>query len=82
MTIAEREPQTESSIETDLEFHVNLVIETLDVTDRKSKQTAAISAKHQNLQMVTKHLNEGWLRGGFQQYYAIRAICSQMGWWW
>lgn len=50
-------------------LHVNMVADALPVTNAKSKQIAAESAKDRDLEMVITHLNEGWPRGACSQYY-------------
>ena len=70
------EAPRESSTETDVNLHVNLIAESLPVSDMKSKQIAAETQKDTVLQRVIKNLNEGWSRGDCQQYYNIRAELS------
>ena len=59
-----------------MNLHVNLITESLPVSDMKSKQIAAETEKDTVLQRVIKNLNEGWSRGDCQQYYNIRAELS------
>ena len=70
------EAHSESSTETDVNLHVNLITESLPVFAMKSKQIAAETEKDTSLQRVIKNLNEGWPRGDFQQYYNIRVELS------
>lgn len=65
-----------SSTETDVQLHVNLISQSLPVSDRKSKQIAAETEKDPILQRVMKNLKEKWPRGDCQQYYNIRSELS------
>ncbi|KAI7810790.1 hypothetical protein IRJ41_006595 [Triplophysa rosa] len=67
----QREKSQESSTEADVTLHVNM-----EISDTKSKQIAGETAKDKDLQMVIKHLNEGWPRGACSQYYNIRSELS------
>ncbi|KAL1264137.1 hypothetical protein QQF64_004492 [Cirrhinus molitorella] len=76
----QNEQMCESSAEADVTHHVNMVADALPVSDAKSKQIAAETAKDRDLQMVIKHLNEGWPRGVCSKYYNIRAeLCVVKG---
>lgn len=66
----------ESSTETDVNLHVDLITETLPMSDMKSKQIAAETEKDGYLQKVIKHMKEGWRKGECQQYFNIRAELS------
>uniref|UniRef100_A0AAR2KRY5 Gypsy retrotransposon integrase-like protein 1 n=1 Tax=Pygocentrus nattereri TaxID=42514 RepID=A0AAR2KRY5_PYGNA len=70
------EPHNESSTERDVNLHVNLVSETLPVSDMKSKWIAVETAKDKVLQQVIKYMNTGWPKGLCQQFYHIQAELS------
>ena len=72
------EEQGECLTEMDVTLHVNLITQSLPVSDRKSKQITAETQKDAGLQRVIKLLNEGWPRGECQQcqYYNIRGDLS------
>lgn len=72
----EQSGNCESSTEADVTQHVNMVAEALPVTDTKLKQIAVETGKDKCLQLVIKHLNEGWPRGKCAQYYNIRTELS------
>ncbi|KAI7814577.1 hypothetical protein IRJ41_021834 [Triplophysa rosa] len=72
----QREKSHERSTEADVTLHVSMVADALPVSDAKSKQIAAETEKDKDLQMVIKHLNEGWPRGTCSQYYNIRTELS------
>ncbi|KAI7804246.1 hypothetical protein IRJ41_003255 [Triplophysa rosa] len=72
----QREKSHERSTEADVTLHVNMVADALPVSDAKSKQIAAETEKDKDLQMVIKHLNDGWPRGTCSQYYIIRTELS------
>ena len=66
----------ESSTETDVNLHVNMITESLPVSDMKFKQIAAKTKQDAGLQRVIKLLIEVWPRGECQQYYNIRGELS------
>ena len=68
--------QGESSTETEVNLHVKLIMESLPVSDRKSRQTAAATKQDACLQRVIKHLNDGWPRSECRQFYNIRGELS------
>jgi len=72
----EQSGKSESSTEDDVTQHVNMVAEALPVTDAKLKQIASETEKDACLQLVIKHLCEGWPRGECAEYYNIRTELS------
>ncbi len=70
------EKHAESSTDTEVTDHVNMVAETLLVTDAKLKQIAVETEKDRCLQQVITHLNDGWPKGKCAQYYNIRTKLS------
>lgn len=66
----------QSSTEMDVNIHVNLVAESLPVSDRKSHQIKAETQKDSSLQRVITLLNGKWPRGECKTYYNIRAELS------
>lgn len=70
------EEHDECSTENEVNLHVNLVTETLPMSDMKSKLIAAETMKDAVLQKVIKLLSENWPRGECQQYYNIRGELS------
>ncbi|KAL0152959.1 hypothetical protein M9458_051737 [Cirrhinus mrigala] len=66
----------ESSTDSKVTHHVNMIAETLPVTDTKLKQIAVETEKDRCLQQVVTHLNDGWPRGECAQYYNIRTELS------
>lgn len=46
-----------------MNLHVNMITDSLPVSDKKSKQLAAETEKDTGLQRVIKNQNEGWPRG-------------------
>lgn len=65
-----------SSTEKEVESHVSMIIESLPVTDAKSKQISEETAKDKELQTVIEHLQTGWPRGSSPKYYHIRSELS------
>ncbi len=65
-----------SSTEKDVETHVNMTVESLPVSDVKSKQIREETAKDKELQVVIEHLQNGWPRGSCPKYYHIRSELS------
>ncbi|KAI7790353.1 hypothetical protein IRJ41_020250 [Triplophysa rosa] len=65
-----------SSTEEDVDLHVNLVAETLPVSDCKLKQLAHETAKDVTLQAVINNLENGWPKGLSPQYFHIRSELS------
>uniref|UniRef100_A0A669DK63 Gypsy retrotransposon integrase-like protein 1 n=1 Tax=Oreochromis niloticus TaxID=8128 RepID=A0A669DK63_ORENI len=72
-----RTPNKEqSSTEMDVNIHLNLVAESLPMSDRKSHQIKAETQKDSSLQRVITLLNGKWPRGECKTYYNIRAELS------
>uniref|UniRef100_A0A8D0C7Y7 Gypsy retrotransposon integrase-like protein 1 n=1 Tax=Scleropages formosus TaxID=113540 RepID=A0A8D0C7Y7_SCLFO len=65
-----------SSTEVDVDMHVNLVVESLPVSDQKSKQIAEETRKDPVLQTVITNLNNGWVKSSCPQFYNVRAELS------
>lgn len=65
-----------SSTEDDVSTHVNLVVESLPVSDRKLKQIAEETAKDPVLQAVIQNLNNVWVKSSCPQFYNVRAELS------
>ncbi|XP_054864601.1 uncharacterized protein K02A2.6-like [Amphiprion ocellaris] len=73
---ATTQSKEQSSTETDVNVHVNLVAKSLPMSDMKSKQIAAETQKDTYLQRVMALLHGKWPRGECQPYYNIRAELS------
>ena len=52
--------------------HVNLVVESLPVSDQKLKQIAEETAKDPVLQVVIENLNNVWVKSSCSQFYNVR----------
>ncbi|RXN33948.1 Retrotransposable element Tf2 type 1 [Labeo rohita] len=68
----------ESSTDSEVTHHVNMIAETLPVTDAKLKHIAVETEKDRCLQQVVTHLKNGWPRGECAQYYNIRTELSMV----
>ncbi|XP_048054388.1 uncharacterized protein K02A2.6-like [Megalobrama amblycephala] len=73
---SDSETHHKSSTEADVTLHVNMIAGALPVTDAKSKQIVAETAKDRELQIVIKLLNEGWKKEACSRYYNIRTELS------
>lgn len=60
----------------DVEEHVNMIVESLPVSDCKSKQISDETAKDTELQMVITHIQSGWPKGSCPKYYHFRSELS------
>uniref|UniRef100_A0A3B3QZC1 Gypsy retrotransposon integrase-like protein 1 n=1 Tax=Paramormyrops kingsleyae TaxID=1676925 RepID=A0A3B3QZC1_9TELE len=65
-----------SSTEDDVRMHVNLVVESLPVSDQKLKQIVEETAKDPVLQAVIDNLNNNWVRSSCAQFYNVRSELS------
>uniref|UniRef100_A0A8C6LCJ1 ribonuclease H n=1 Tax=Nothobranchius furzeri TaxID=105023 RepID=A0A8C6LCJ1_NOTFU len=61
--------QNVGSIQLEVEVHVDMIKESLPVTDRKSKRIADETAKDEILQRVMNKLQGEWPKGECQQYF-------------
>ncbi len=57
-----------SSTEDDVNMHVNLIVESLPVSDQKLKQIAEKTAKYPVLQAAIDNLNNGWVKRSCAQF--------------
>lgn len=65
-----------SSTEKDIENHVNMIVQSLPVSDVKTKQVRDELDKDTELQTVMKNMLTGWPRGSCPKYFNIRAELS------
>lgn len=65
-----------SSTETEVEEHVNMIVESLPVSDSKSKQISEETLKDAELQTVMTYIQSGWPRGSCPKFYHIRSELS------
>lgn len=61
-----------STTEEDVQCHVSMVSAALPVSDSKSRQIAAETAKDAELQQVISNMQHGWLPGSCPQFFDIR----------
>ncbi len=59
-----------------MNMHVNLIVESLPVSDQKLKQIAEETAKDPVLQAVIDNLNNGWVKSSCAQFYNVRSELS------
>ncbi|KAE8291509.1 Retrovirus-related Pol polyprotein from transposon 17.6 Protease [Larimichthys crocea] len=74
--VTQSEEHDECSTEKEVNLHVNLITETLPMSDMKSRLIADETKKDVGLQRVIQLMNEDWPRGECQQYYNIRGELS------
>lgn len=72
----QRDVYGDSSTETDVTLHVNLITISLNVSDMKSQQIAAETKRDTILQRVIKNMEDGWPKGDCQQYYSRTECCE------
>lgn len=65
-----------SLTEKEVENHVNMIVESLPVSNAKSKQISEETARDKELQTVIEHLHSGWPKGSCPKYYHIRSELS------
>ncbi|XP_063055929.1 uncharacterized protein K02A2.6-like [Engraulis encrasicolus] len=65
-----------SSTEKDIENHVNMIVQSLPVSDVKTKQVRDELDRDTELQTVMKNMLTGWPRGSCPKYFNIRAELS------
>ncbi|KAI7800948.1 hypothetical protein IRJ41_015739, partial [Triplophysa rosa] len=64
------------STEEDVNIHVNLIVESLSVSDQKLKQIAEETAKDPVLHAVIDNLNNNWVKSSCAQLYNVRSELS------
>lgn len=65
-----------SSTEEEIENHVNMIVESLPVSDVKAKQISEELDKDKELQTVIENIHSGWPKGSCPKYYHIRSELS------
>lgn len=65
-----------TSTEKEIENHINMIVESLPVSDVKAKQISEELDKDKELQAVINNMLSGWPRGSCPKYYHIRAELS------
>ncbi len=65
-----------SSMEDDVNMHVNLIVESIPVSDQKLKQIAKETEKDLVLQTVIDNVNNGWVKSYCAQFYNVRSELS------
>lgn len=66
-----------SFTEKEVEDHVNMIVESLPVSDAKSKQISEETAKDKELQTVMEHIRGGWPKGSCPKYHRVRSQLSE-----